>query len=194
LTPRGHPEYPIVSLTRVEQWESWLVRNHARSSGVWFCFQKKSSRRKSPTYAEALDAALCCGWIDGQVRPHDAVSWLQKFTPRRPRSVWSKRNTEHAKRLIKAGKMRPAGLAEIEAAKLDGRWQAAYDSQRNAGIPADFLKELRRDKKALAFFNGLNKANRYSIVYRLQTAKKPETRTKRLKAILKMMSKGVKFH
>jgi uncharacterized protein YdeI (YjbR/CyaY-like superfamily) len=191
---KANGEYPIISFDSKEQWEKWLRRNHERSHGVWVCFQKKSSGQKSPTHAEALDVALCYGWIDGQAKPHNERSWLQKFTHRRALSGWSKRNTEHAERLIRADQMKPAGLAEIEAAKRDGRWEAAYDSPRNATIPNDFLKELRRDKKALAFFNSLNKANCYAISYRLQTAKTPETRGKRMKTILTMMARGKKFH
>jgi uncharacterized protein YdeI (YjbR/CyaY-like superfamily) len=172
----------------------WLAQNHAGSSGIWLRFFKKSSKEKSLSYAEALDQALCYGWIDGQKKPLDAQSWLQRFTPRRPKSGWSKINTEHVARLTKAGAMTAAGLAAVAAAKADGRWEAAYASQRNAGPPDDFLKELGKNKKAKAFFDTLNKANVYSIVYRLQSAKKPETRAKRMKTILAMMAQGKKFH
>jgi uncharacterized protein YdeI (YjbR/CyaY-like superfamily) len=184
----------IFSPRSAKEWETWLKLNHASSKGVWLCIQKKSSAEKSPTYAEALDVALCYGWIDGQKNPHNESSWLQRFTPRRPRSNWSKNNTKHAERLIKAGKMKAAGLAEIEAAKKDGRWKAAYDSASKATIPEDFLKALSRNKKAEEFFKSLNKANLYAIAYRLQTAKKPETREKRMKTILAMMARGEKFH
>jgi uncharacterized protein YdeI (YjbR/CyaY-like superfamily) len=172
----------------------WLAQNHAGSSGIWLRFFKKSSNEKSLSYAEALDQALCYGWIDGQKKPLDAQSWLQRFTPRRPKSGWSKINTEHVARLTKAGAMTAAGLAAVAAAKADGRWEAAYASQRNAGPPDDFLKELGKNKKAKAFFDTLNKANVYSIVYRLQSAKKPETRAKRMNTILAMMAQGKKFH
>lgn len=172
----------------------WLEKNHAGSDGIRLRFFKKGSKVKSLTYAEALDQALCHGWIDGQAKPLDAQSWLQKYTPRRPKSGWSKRNTEHAERLIKAGAMMSAGLKAIEAAKADGRWKAAYDSPRNAQPPEDFLKELGKNKKAMAFFKTLNRANIYSIVYRLQTAKKPETRQRRMEMILAMMAQGKKFH
>jgi uncharacterized protein YdeI (YjbR/CyaY-like superfamily) len=141
-----------------------------------------------------LDQALCYGWIDGQKKAYDEYSWLQKFTPRRAQSGWSKINTEHAERLIKNGQMQQAGLEAVEAAKADGRWQTAYDSPRNASVPEDFLKALAKNKKAKAFFETLNKANIYSIVYRLQTAKKPETREKRMQLILAMMDRGEKFH
>jgi uncharacterized protein YdeI (YjbR/CyaY-like superfamily) len=172
----------------------WLEKNHARSSGIWLRFFKKASEEKSLTYAQALDQALCHGWIDGQKKPFDAQSWLQRFSPRRPKSGWSKINTGHAERLIKTGAMTAAGLAAVAAAKADGRWQAAYASQRDACPPDDFLKELGKNKKAKAFFETLNKANVYAIVYRLQTAKKPETRAKRMKTILAMMAQGRKFH
>jgi uncharacterized protein YdeI (YjbR/CyaY-like superfamily) len=172
----------------------WLEKNHTGSTGIWLRFFKKASGEKSLSYAQALDQALCFGWIDGQKKPFDAQSWLQRFTPRRPKSAWSKINTEHVARLTKAGAMAAAGLAAVAAAKADGRWQAAYASQRNADPPEDFLKELGKSKKAKAFFETLNKANVYSIVYRLQTAKKPETRAKRMETILTMMAQGKKFH
>jgi uncharacterized protein YdeI (YjbR/CyaY-like superfamily) len=171
-----------------------LARKPAGSTGVWLRIYKKASGTASVTYAEALDVALCHGWIDSQKRPKDALSWLQRFGPRRARSGWSRINTRHAERLIEAGEMKPAGLREVEAAKADGRWQRAYDSPGAATVPADFLQELSRNKKAKAFFEGLNKANTYAIAYRLQTAKKPETREKRMKSILAMMARGEKFH
>jgi uncharacterized protein YdeI (YjbR/CyaY-like superfamily) len=173
---------------------SWLEKNHAASDGIWLRIFKKDSGKQSITYAEALDQALCHGWIDGQRKTHDDVSFIQKFTPRRAKSGWSKLNTQHAERLIESGHMTDAGLRAIEAAKADGRWQAAYDSPRNAAPPEDFLKRLARDKKAKAFFETLNRANIYAIFYRLQTAKKPETREKRMKLILEMMARGEKFH
>jgi uncharacterized protein YdeI (YjbR/CyaY-like superfamily) len=176
------------------EFRSWLQRNHTDSGGIWLRIFKKDSAGKSITYAEALDQALCYGWIDGQKQAHDARSWLQKFTPRRGKSGWSKLNTQHVERLIKAGLMAPAGLKVVEAAKADGRWRAAYDSPRNATPPEDFLRALGKDKKAKAFFETLNRANVYSIVYRLQTAKKPETREKRIKMILTMLARGEKFH
>jgi uncharacterized protein YdeI (YjbR/CyaY-like superfamily) len=172
----------------------WLEANHNESDGFWLRIFKKSSGEASITYREALDQALCHGWIDGQKRPYDENSWLQKFTPRRARSGWSKINTEHAERLIQAGQMQPAGLEAVMAARADGRWQTAYDSPRHAAVPEDFLKALKKSKKAKAFFETLDKANVYSIVYRLQTAKKPETREKRLRMILAMMDRGEKFH
>ena len=176
------------------QLRTWLSANHRKSTGIWLRMFKKDSGEPSINYAQALDQALCFGWIDGQKRPFDERSWLQRFTPRRPRSGWSKRNTEHAERLIEAGQMKPAGQAEIDAAKKDGRWTAAYDSPSKATIPKDFLAALRKNKKATAFFESLNKANLYAIAYRLQTAKKPETRQRRMETILAMLARGEKFH
>ena len=187
-------QLPIMSFATPSQGATWLAKHHALSRGVLLEIQKKDSGQASVTYAEALDVALCYGWIDGQKSPHNKQSWLQKFTRRRSKSSWSKKNIEHAERLMKAGKMKAPGLAAIKAAKSDGRWEAAYDSASTSHIPEDFLKALSRNKKAQAFFESLNKTNLYSIAYRLQTAKKPETREKRMKAILEMMAKGQKFH
>jgi len=164
------------------------------SPGVWLQIAKKAADAPSVSYAEAVEAALCFGWIDGQLKPCDAGSWLRRFSPRRPRGAWSKKNTEHAERLIRSGRMAPAGLAEVEAARKDGRWAAAYHPPSVATVPADFLRALRRDKKALSFFKALNRANLYSISYRLQTAKTPETRARRTQKILAMLARGEKFH
>ena len=171
----------------------WL-QNHRQSDGIWLRIYKKDSGVATVTYAEALDQALCFGWIDGQKKPYDKQSWLQKFTPRRPKSGWSKNNNQHAERLIQSRAMTSAGLKEVNAAKADGRWKAAYDSFSNARVPDDFLKALAKNKKAQAFFRTLNKTNLYSIAYRLQTAKKPETREKRMGAIVAQLARGEKFH
>ena len=184
----------IISFKSQKDWASWLEKNHAGSNGIWLRFYKKGSGVKSVTHAEALDEALCYGWIDGQINKHDEHSWIHKFTPRRSRSIWSKRNIEHVDRLTKGGKMKPSGLKEVEAAKVDGRWEKAYDAPGTMQVPEDFLKELSRNKKAKIFFETLNKANLYSIAWRLQTAKKPETRARRMQAILTMLIKGEKFH
>lgn len=172
----------------------WLQKNHSASPGIWLQFFKKGSGVKTITYAEALDEALCYGWIDSQVKTFDDKSYLQRFGPRKPKSIWSKTNTAHIERLRKAGKLKPAGIAQVEAAKKDGRWKLAYDSSKNMSIPEDFLQNLKKDKKAYAFFKTLNKANVYTICWRLQTAKKPETRQKRMDLILAMLKKGEKFH
>lgn len=187
-------DLPIIEFESAAEWEKWLAENHAQPAGIWLRIFKKSSNMLSVTYAEALDEALCYGWIDGQKNKYDDESWLQKFTPRRGKSIWSKINTQHVERLNTAGKIQPAGLAEIEAAKADGRWQQAYDSHWNMTVPEDFLRVLDKNLEAKAFFETLNKTNVYSIVFRLQTAKRAETREKRMKAILEMLSSGEKFH
>jgi uncharacterized protein YdeI (YjbR/CyaY-like superfamily) len=178
--PNTENEKQPISFTSSKEWRKWLAANHAKSKGIWLRFFKKDSGEKTVTYAEALQEALCYGWIDGQANKYDARSYIQKFTPRRPKSIWSKRNTEIAERLIQEGKMKKAGMQQVELAKADGRWQQAYDSPKNMTLPEDFLQQLSKDKKAKAFFDGLNKANQYAIAWRLQTAKKPETREKRL--------------
>jgi uncharacterized protein YdeI (YjbR/CyaY-like superfamily) len=184
----------ILSFKSPCEFRAWLAKNHGQSSGVMLRIYKKGSGATGLTYAEALDQALCHGWIDGQKKPGDRGSWLQRFTPRRPNSGWSKNNTQRAQRLIESGEMTPAGLKEVKAAKEDGRWKAAYDSFSKATIPDDFVQALAKDKKAKAFFERLNRTNLYSIAYRLQTAKKPETRNKRIKTIIAMLSRGEKFH
>lgn len=188
------PEKPVLLCKTQKEWEKWLKKNHADPIGVQLRFFKKETGKQTFTYAEALDSALCYGWIDGQANTYDSESWIQNFTPRRKSSPWSKRNIEHAERLIKEGRMHASGQAEIDRAKKDGRWERAYDPPSAMTIPEDFLKELKKDKKATAFFETLNKANLFAIGYRLQTAKKPETRKKRFKLILEMMKKGEKFH
>jgi uncharacterized protein YdeI (YjbR/CyaY-like superfamily) len=184
----------ILPFRSASEFRKWLAANHGQSDGIWLRIFKKDSGKLTVTYAEALDEALCFGWIDGQKQRHDESSWLQRFTRRRANSGWSKINTQHAERLLNAGRVKAGGLAEIEAAKKDGRWTAAYDSPSNATIPEDLLAELRKNKKAKAFFESLNKANRYAIAYRLQTAKKPETRQRRVEMILAMLAKGEAFH
>jgi uncharacterized protein YdeI (YjbR/CyaY-like superfamily) len=184
----------IKSFPSASAFRDWLAKHHDQTEGIWLRLFKKDSREESLTHAEALDEALCNGWIDGQAKGYDERSWLQRFSPRRPSSAWSKRNTQHVERLSMAGRMTPAGLKHVEAAKADGRWTAAYDSPRNASLPEDFLEELEKNKKAKAFFATLNKTNIYAISYRLQTAKRPETREKRLKMILGMLGRGEKFH
>jgi len=188
------PDLPILTFTTTEDFTSWLAKHYKMSLGIWIRLFKIKSGVPTITYAEALDVALCYGWIDGQKKTYDSESWLQKFTPRRRKSIWSKRNREHIERLDKSGMMQAAGIEEVEAAKADGRWDQAYESSGNMTVPTDFLNELAKDKKAEAFFKTLKKTNIYSIVWRLQTAKKPETRNKRMKAILEMLKKGEKFH
>jgi uncharacterized protein YdeI (YjbR/CyaY-like superfamily) len=176
------------------EFRTWLAKEHARAPGLLLRIYKKDSGIPSVTYAEALDQALCFGWIDGQKLPFDANSWLQKLTPRRAKSGWSKMNVAHVERLIREGQMTPAGLKEVEAAKADGRWAAAYDSSATATVPPEFIKELARNAKARQFYATLNKANLYAIAYRLQTAKRPETKIQRIKLIIDMLGRGEKFH
>lgn len=185
---------PPRSFRSSKELRAWLAKEHTRAPGLLLRIYKKDSGVPSITYAEALDQALCFGWIDGQKLPFDASSWIQKFTPRRAKSGWSKKNVEHVDRLIQEGQMTPAGLKEIEAAKADGRWAAAYDSPANATVPPEFVKELARNAKAKQFYATLNKANLYAIAYRLQTAKRPETKIKRMKLIIEMLARGEKFH
>ena len=185
---------PPRSFRSSEELRAWLAKEHARATNLFLRIYKKDSGVVSVTYAEALDQALCFGWIDGQKLPLDAISWVQKFTPRRSKSGWSKRNIVHVDRLIQVGQMTPAGLKEVEAAKADGRWAAAYDSPANATVPPEFMKKLARNTKAKQFYATLNRTNLYSIAYRLQTAKRPETKIKRMKLIIEMLARGEKFH
>ena len=175
-------------------WANWLETWHDKSAGVWLKLSKKDSGIPSVTYEEALDVALCHGWIDGQKKGFDEKYWLQKFTPRGPKSIWSKINTGKAERLIVSGLMKPAGLKAIEAAKADGRWAQAYDSQKNISVPEDFQSALDKNKKAKAFFATLNSANRYAILFRIQTAKKVETRAERIQQFVEMLEKNEKLY
>ena len=188
-------ETPIKSFASSKQWKEWLVMNYSTSNnGIWLRIFKKDSGEVTITYDEALDEALCFGWIDGQKKTYDEKSWLQKFTPRRSKSIWSKRNKTRVAQLIKEKRMQPSGLKEIETAKKDGRWDKAYDSPSQMEIPADFLAILEKDQQVYEFFKTLNKANKYAIAWRLQTAKKPETREKRMQILLKMMKERRKLH
>lgn len=175
-------------------WEAWLSKNQRAADGIWMRLAKKASGIKSITYPEAVEVALCHGWIDGLKRPESATTWLQRFTPRRPRSMWSEINREKALALIAGGKMKPAGLAEIERAQHDGRWNAAYASPKSATMPPDFQKELNRHPKAKAFFKTLSRTNSYAIMWRIQTAKKPETRAKRIRSFIERLEKGETIH
>jgi len=188
------PGAPLLEFKNLKSWAAWLKNNSQTANEVWVRFFKKASGVQSISYSEALDEALCWGWIDGQIKAGDSKSWLRRFTPRIQNSKWSKRNREHVERLIKIGRMRARGIAQVEAAKADGRWEQAYSSPSEAKLPSDFLRELKKDKIAEAFFKTLNKANLYSIVYRLETAKKSETRKRWINQILAMMKEGKKFH
>ena len=193
-TTENKKDAPTISFASAAVWHKWLAANHAKSDGIWMRIFNKESGEKTVTYAQALDEALCYGWIDGQKKKMDSDSWIQKFTPRRARSIWSKRNIEHIELLTNEKRMKPAGLKAYEEAKNDGRLAAAYDSPSNSTTPEDFLLLLDKNKTAKAFFDSLNKANKYAITWRLQTAKKPETRQKRMNIILEMLAKGEKFH
>jgi len=190
----GGMDFEVIAFASAKQWELWLAKNHAQAEGVWIRFFKKGANVASVSYDEALIVALCYGWIDGQIKGQDERCYIHKFTPRRAKSIWSRRNCELVERLIAEGKMKPAGLKAIEAAKADGRWERAYDSPGKMTLPDDFLKAVSKNKKAAKFLAGLNRANLYAIAWRLQTAKKPETRAKRMKAIIEMLAKGKKFH
>jgi uncharacterized protein YdeI (YjbR/CyaY-like superfamily) len=187
-------DYPVLSFESSGAMQKWLEENHNDSQGIWLRIYKKKSGVESINYDMALDEALCYGWIDGQLKSYDEQSFIQKFTPRRNRSMWSKRNIEHVQRLENDGRMKPAGRKEVEAAKADGRMDVAYDSPANANVPEDLLNALSKDSKSAEFFNKLSKTNKYAITWRLQTAKKLETRQKRIKEILDMLAKGKKFH
>jgi uncharacterized protein YdeI (YjbR/CyaY-like superfamily) len=175
-------------------WEQWLERNHAASEGLWIRMAKRDAGIDSVRYPEVLDCALCFGWIDGRREALDERYFLQRFTPRRPRSRWSRINRDKAERLIAERRMRPAGRAEVERAQADGRWDAAYEGQRNSTIPDDLQRELDARPKAKAFFAELSSQNRYAILYRLQDAKKPETRAQRLAKFVAMLEAGERIH
>lgn len=194
INKTGEPDLQVISFASDGEWESWLGEHHADSKGIWIRFYKKGTGIASVYYAGALDAALCYGWIDGQLKKYDEQSYIQRFTPRRSRSLWSKRNIEHIARLTKEGRMKPAGLKEAEAARTDGRWSAAYNPQTTMTLPDDFLSALSQNKKASAFYESLSKANQYAIAWRLQTARRPETREKRKQEILAMLAREEKFH
>jgi uncharacterized protein YdeI (YjbR/CyaY-like superfamily) len=175
-------------------WESWLERWHDSSPGVWLAIAKRGAAVATVTYSQALDLALCFGWIDGQKAALDESLWLQRFTPRRPRSRWSKINRERAEALEREGRMRPAGAAEIERAKLDGRWESSYAGQRTAAVPDDLGSALAANPAAQRFFEALDAANRYAVIYRVEEARRPQTRAERIARYVEMLAAGVKIH
>jgi len=177
-----------------DAWQAWLDREHATSPGVWLRIAKSSAGVPSVQYPQALEVALCYGWIDGVKRRIDADYWVQKFTPRAPRSIWSKVNREKVLALIENGRMRPAGLREIERARADGRWDAAYDSVSKATVPPELEAALAANPVAATFFATLNSHNRFAILHRTQTAKKPETRARRIAQFVQMLERGEKIH
>ncbi len=181
---------PIIDFPSRADWESWLDANHADSPGLWIRIAKKGSKIDSVTYPEALEAALCYGWIDGQKGSFDDDYWLQRFTRRGPRSKWSKINRDAIVELVGRGMVKPAGLREIEAAKKDGRWEAAYDSQRNMAVPDDFQARLEEEPAAREFFTGLTGSRRYAILFRIHDARRPETRARRIEQFIEMLKEG----
>jgi uncharacterized protein YdeI (YjbR/CyaY-like superfamily) len=186
-------DLPQLPFTTAAEWEAWLEANHA-SDGVWVKIAKKGSGLDSVRYPEVLEIALCFGWIDGRRESLDDVWFLQRFTPRRRRSKWSRINRDTVERLAEAGRMRPAGLAEVERAKADGRWAAAYEGQRLTSMPDDLRRELDARPAAREFFETLTSQNRYAILYRLQDAKRPETRARRLAQFVEMLERGETVH
>ncbi|MFJ4031987.1 YdeI/OmpD-associated family protein [Streptomyces griseoluteus] len=183
-----------VVFASAEAFEAWLGEHHAVSPGIWIKLRKKGPGIVALDYAQALDVALCYGWIDGQKAKVDEQWWLQRFTPRTPRSKWSKVNREKVAALIAQGRMRSPGQAEIDRAKADGRWEAAYDSARTATVPDDLMAALTAEPAAAEFFEALDRQNRYAILYRVQDAKKPETRARRIEKYVAMLARGEKPH
>ena len=194
--PRPSPPSDLVPVLfkTAKAFETWLKRHHADSDGLWLKIAKRGADEPSVTYLEAVEIALCWGWIDGQKRGLDDSHFLQRFTPRRPRSVWSKVNVEKVAKLIESGRMQAPGLAKVDAAKADGRWDQAYDSPRTAVAPEDLLAALDAEPKAKAFFATLNASNRYAVLWRVQTAVKPETRAKRIAQLIEMLARDETPH
>jgi uncharacterized protein YdeI (YjbR/CyaY-like superfamily) len=188
------PELPTLAFASQAKLFAWYAKHHDTSPGIWLKVAKKDSGIPSVTIVEALDVALCYGWIDGQRLPFDDKYYLQKYTPRRPKSIWSKINVEKVARLIKSGEMHPAGLKAIEAAKTDGRWAKAYDGQRTMTVPEDFQAALNKSKKAKAFFETLNRVNQFAILFRIHNVKKAETRTRKIEQFIEMLEKGEKIY
>ncbi len=187
-------ETPVIPFASQKGCEAWLKKNHAKSDGIWVQFYKKASGKKTIVYKEALETALCYGWIDSQLKSLDAESYIQKFTPRRKKSMWSQVNRLHIARLVKEKRMHTAGLAEVTRAKKDGRWDAAYSSPKNMTVPEDFKHVLVRSPKAKAFYATLNKVNTYAILWRIHTAKKPETRARIIAKMIEILEKEERIH
>ena len=186
------PDLPIIPFASRDAWGAWLEGQHATSDGLWLKFAKKYSGLETVTYDQAVEIALCYGWIDGQVRSFDQDYYLQRFTPRRPRSKWSKINHQKATKLIERGEMKPAGLQEVERAKADGRWDAAYDAPSTATVPEDLKRALGKNEIAREFFATLDRRNRYTILYQIQDAKRPETRARRIAKYVAMLAEREK--
>jgi len=189
-----HKGLPIMLFDDAGEWEIWLEKNQDSSNGLWLQIAKKGSAVSSVNYEEALDVALCYGWIDGQKASFDDSVWLQKFSPRGRNSIWSKRNRERAELLSENGHMQPRGSVAVEQAKANGNWDRAYASQREMEVPADFRQALNANVAARAFFETLKGANRYALLFRIQTAKKPETRARRISEFIDMLTRHETFH
>ena len=184
----------IMAFETQQDWERWLTEHHTDTEGIWLKIAKKETGIPSVNYSEALDSALCYGWIDGQKASFDDQYWLQKFTPRRPKSIWSKVNCDKATALIAEGRMQPEGIRQVELAKADGRWESAYESQSKINVPADFQSELDKNQKAKDFFSTLNSINRYAILFRIHSAKRPATRSARINKFIEMLSNNQKIY
>jgi len=191
---KSSPTLPVLHFERQGDWSRWLAKNFGTSTGVWLQLAKKGAELRSVSYEEAIEVALCHGWIDGQKQAHSESCWLQKFTRRTEKSVWSKINRDKALALIEAGKMKPSGLLEVERAKRDGRWDAAYDSAGNARVPSDFQAALDSSPRAKEFFETIDRGNRYAILFRIQTAKKAETRAAKIARFVSMLERHEKVH
>jgi uncharacterized protein YdeI (YjbR/CyaY-like superfamily) len=185
---------PTLTFKNQAEWETWLKLNGSATTGAWLRLAKKAAEQPTVSYAEALESALCHGWIDGQKQAESEHHWLQRFTPRTAKSIWSKINKAKAEALISAGRMHPTGLREIDRAKQDWRWDAAYSSASTSTIPNDLQKALDANKKAKAFFAKLNSQNRYAILFRIQNVKKVETRAKKIAQFIEMLANGEKLH
>ena len=192
--PDPPTDLPIKEFASAARFEAWLAKEHTRSKGIWLRMRKKGAAKTSVNYSDALDVALCYGWIDGQVKSLDAESYLQRFTPRRPRSRWSKLNVERIARLTKAGRMQPAGLTQVAAAKADGRWDAAYAPPSERQLPEDFQRALDKNRRAKAFFATLDRRNTYAISYQLEDAKRLETRERRIRLMIEKLARGEKLY
>ena len=187
-------DLPMLPFATWQDWEAWLKEHHADVKGVWLKIAKKDSRLPSVSYAEALDSALCYGWIDGQKAAFDERYWLQKFTPRGPKSMWSKINCGKVAALLAEGRLQPAGIRQVELAKADGRWDLAYDPQSRITVPEDFQSELDKNSEAYDFFQTLNSVNRYAVLHRIQIAKKPETRAALIQKYIEMLAQHQKLY
>jgi uncharacterized protein YdeI (YjbR/CyaY-like superfamily) len=187
-------ELPVRAFSSAADWLAWLEAEHATSAGCWLKIAKKSASQPTVSYAEALEIALCFGWIDGQKRGLDADHWLQRFTRRTPGSRWSKINTTKAAALIDAGRMRPAGQREVDEARADGRWDAAYEGQRASTVPVDLQQALDANPVAAAFFSSISSVNRYAIIYRIGSVKRPETRARKIADYVTMLAEHKTIH